>query len=158
MSHCTNLISVRFQVLFHCFGRANIPYVFHNQRNIESRAGEQNLGTAVDVCVCALLHHDAREQADAAAAVGVWHHVSVSDGQEGDGHHPQGLHVVAAQVPVVVVSGGGEGYAVPFRLVSTCTPGRCRTRASRIMKDPRHPQQGAVPTAAVRQAPPQSRC
>lgn len=33
-------------------------------------------------------------------------HVSVANGQEGDGDHPQGLHVVAAQVSVVVVPSG----------------------------------------------------
>lgn len=53
-----------------------------------------------------LSHHNPRQEADAAAAVGVGHHVSVADGQEGDGDHPQGLHVVAAQIPVVVMSVG----------------------------------------------------
>lgn len=48
-------------------------------------------------------HHNPSQEADAAAAVGVRHHVSITDGQEGDGDHPQSLHVVAAQVPVVVV-------------------------------------------------------
>lgn len=56
--------------------------------------------------VSRLSHHDPSEEADAAAAVGVRDHVSVTNGQEGDGNHPQGLHVVAAQVPVVVVSAG----------------------------------------------------
>lgn len=51
-----------------------------------------------------LSHHNPREEADAAAAVGVGHHVSIADGQEGDGDHPQGLHVIAAQIPVVVMS------------------------------------------------------
>lgn len=50
-----------------------------------------------------LSHHYPREKADAAAAVGVRHHVAVADRQEGDRDHPQGLHVVAAQVPVVVM-------------------------------------------------------
>lgn len=53
-------------------------------------------------------HHDPSEEADAAATVGVRHHVSITDGQEGDGDHPQGLHVVAAQVFVVVVPDGGN--------------------------------------------------
>lgn len=51
-----------------------------------------------------LSHHYPSEEADAAATVSVRHHVSITDGQEGDGDHPQGLHVVATQVPVVVVS------------------------------------------------------
>ena len=37
------------------------------------------------------------------------HHVSITDGQESDRDHPQGLHVVATQVPVVVVSVGIKG-------------------------------------------------
>lgn len=53
-----------------------------------------------------LSHHYPGEETDASTTVGVRHHVSVADGQEGDRDHPQGLHVVAAQVPVVVVSVG----------------------------------------------------
>lgn len=48
-------------------------------------------------------HHDPSEEADAAAAVSVRDHVSVTDGQEGDGDHPQGLHIIAAKVSVIVV-------------------------------------------------------
>lgn len=53
-----------------------------------------------------LSYHYPSEEADAAATVGVRHHVSVTDGQEGDRHHPQGLHVVATQISVVVMSVG----------------------------------------------------
>lgn len=53
-----------------------------------------------------LSHHYPSEEADATTTVSVRDHVSVTDGQEGDRDHPQGLHVVAAQVPVVVVSVG----------------------------------------------------
>lgn len=53
-------------------------------------------------------HHDPGQEADAASAVSVRHHVSVADGQEGDGDHPQSFHVVAAQVPVVVMSAGAS--------------------------------------------------
>lgn len=53
-----------------------------------------------------LSHHYSSEEADAAATVGVRHHISVTDGQEGDWHHPQRLHVVATQISVVVMSVG----------------------------------------------------
>ncbi len=56
-----------------------------------------------------LSYHYSSEETDAATAVGMRHHVSITDGQEGDRDHPQGLHVVAAQVPVVVVSVGIKG-------------------------------------------------
>ena len=50
-----------------------------------------------------ILHHDSSEKTDAASTVGVRHHIPVANGQEGDGHHPQGFHVVTAQVPIVMV-------------------------------------------------------
>lgn len=53
-----------------------------------------------------LSHHYPSDEADAPTTVSVRHHVSVTDGQEGDGDHPQGLHVVTTQVPVIVVSAG----------------------------------------------------
>lgn len=63
-----------------------------------------------------LTHHYSSEEADAATAVGVRHHVSVTDGQEGDRDHPQGLHVVATQVPVVVVSVGIKRILLYFHV------------------------------------------
>ena len=59
-----------------------------------------------EVITCAPSYHDPCKQTDAATAVGVGHHISIANGQEGHRDHPQRLHVVAAQVPVVVVSVG----------------------------------------------------
>ena len=55
-----------------------------------------------------LSYHNPSEEADAPTAVGVRDHVSITDGQEGDGDHPQGLHIVTTQVSVVVMSAGSK--------------------------------------------------
>lgn len=60
--------------------------------------------SAVYMSRCA--HHYSSEKADAASTVSVRHHVSITNGQESDRDHPQGLHVVATEVSVVVVSEG----------------------------------------------------
>ena len=79
-----------FQILFSCPYRVTV-YTEQRERYI-----------------CAPSYHDPCEQTDAATAVGVGHHVPVANGQEGHRDHPQGLHVVAAEVPVVVVPVGGR--------------------------------------------------
>lgn len=50
-------------------------------------------------------HHDAGEQTHALPAVGVRHHVSVADGQEGDGDKPHGSQEVAGHFLLVMVPG-----------------------------------------------------
>lgn len=56
--------------------------------------------------ISTISHHNPSEEADAAATVGVRNHVSITNRQEGNGDHPQGLHVVAAEVFVVVMPDG----------------------------------------------------
>lgn len=48
-------------------------------------------------------YHDAGEQAHAFPAVGVWHHVSVANGEEGDGDKPHGPQEVAGHFLFIVV-------------------------------------------------------
>ena len=53
-------------------------------------------------------HHDASEQTPALPTVGVWHHVSIADGQEGDGDEPHGAQKVAGHFLLVMVPGVGD--------------------------------------------------
>lgn len=81
-------------------------------------------------------HHDPSEEADAAATVGVRHHVPITDGQEGDGDHPQGLHVVAAQVFVVVVPDGGNRASTSPLTPATRASHTPRTSHTRVIPTP----------------------
>lgn len=48
-------------------------------------------------------YHDASEQADSLPTVGVWDHVTVADGEEGDGDEPHGTQEVAGYILLVMV-------------------------------------------------------
>lgn len=56
-------------------------------------------------------YHDAGEQAHALPAVGVGHHVTVANGEEGDGDEPHGPQEVAGHFLLVVVPEGEPGRA-----------------------------------------------
>lgn len=68
-------------------------------------------------------YHDAGEQAHALPAVGVWHHVSVANGEEGDGDKPHGPQEVAGHFLFIVVPGESrEGWSAHTGLTSFITP------------------------------------
>lgn len=54
-------------------------------------------------------YHDASEQAHALPAVSVGHHVTVADGEEGDGDKPHGSQKVTGHFLLVMVPGGSQG-------------------------------------------------
>lgn len=63
------------------------------------------------VCVCGVIdggckvtHHDSRQQTHSFAAVGVWHHVSITDGQEGDRDQPHCAQEVTCHFLFIVIS------------------------------------------------------
>lgn len=57
-------------------------------------------------------YHDASEQAHTLPAVGVGHHVTVANGEEGDGDKPHGSQEVAGHFLLIVVPGESrEGWS-----------------------------------------------
>lgn len=66
---------------------------------------------SVGTCTGPRPYHDAGEQAHALPAVGVGHHVTVADGQEGDGDEPHGPQEVAGHFLLVVIPEGEPGRA-----------------------------------------------
>lgn len=77
-------------------------------------------------------YHDAGEQAHAFPAVGVRHHVSVADGEEGDGDKPHGPQEVAGHFLFIVVPGeNGEGWS-----------------AHRVLPPSSHPRGSALTTGS----------
>lgn len=48
-------------------------------------------------------YHDASEQADSLPTVGVWDHVTIANGEEGDGDEPHGTQEVAGYILLVMV-------------------------------------------------------
>lgn len=68
-------------------------------------------------------YHDAGEQAHAFPAVGVWHHVSVANGEEGDGDKPHGPQEVAGHFLFIVVPRESrEGWSARTGPSSFITP------------------------------------
>lgn len=57
-------------------------------------------------------YHDASEQTDTLPAVGVWDHVAIADGEEGDGDEPHGTQEVAGYVLLVMVPAKGTWASV----------------------------------------------
>lgn len=81
------------------------PCRSHKRLNVQIEICIQSQRSLVtETTIHPLPHHYPCEKANAASTVSVGDHISIPDRQEGDGDHPQGLHVVATQVPVVVVS------------------------------------------------------
>ena len=86
-----------------------IPTTFSFKDFIKLFQGTGNKPTQLCDCLsyfAEAAYHDPSEQTDAAATVGVGNNIPITNGQEGDRDHPQGLHVVTAQVLIVVVSRG----------------------------------------------------
>lgn len=81
------------------------PCRSHKRLNVQIEICIQSQRSLItETTIHPLPHHYPGEEANAASTVSVGDHISIPDRQEGDGDHPQGLHVVATQVPVVVVS------------------------------------------------------
>lgn len=57
-------------------------------------------------------YHDASEQADSLPTVGVWDHVPIADGEEGDGDEPHSTQEVAGYILLVVVPAKETGTSV----------------------------------------------
>ncbi len=57
----------------------------------------------VCVCVCVCLYHNSCEQTHSLATVGVRHHVSVSNGEEGDGDEPHCTQKITGHILSVMV-------------------------------------------------------
>lgn len=67
---------------------------------------------SVGVCKGPGPYHDAGEQAHTLPAVGVGHHVTVANGEEGDGDKPHGSQEVAGHFLLIVIPGESrEGWS-----------------------------------------------
>lgn len=66
-------------------------------------------------------HHDAREQTHALPTVGMRHHVSIADGQEGDRDEPHGAQEVAGHFLLVMVPGVGDRRGLVIHATLTTT-------------------------------------
>lgn len=55
------------------------------------------------MCLSVFLYHNASQKTHALATVGMRHHVSIADGEEGDGDEPHGSQEIAGHVLSVMV-------------------------------------------------------
>lgn len=57
---------------------------------------EYELRNTKNVTSAGSSHHNPSHEADSSTAVNVWHHVSLHNGQKGNGDNPQSFHIIAS--------------------------------------------------------------
>lgn len=76
-----------------------------SRNKITSRETSLDCPITVGVKLCArvCLYHNSREQTHSLATVGVRHHVSISNGEEGDGDEPHGTQKITGHILSIMV-------------------------------------------------------